>query len=340
MAEAQTSLSVSEFRALRVFKETDGAFRQEVVERRIAELPPGDLLIDVLYSSLNYKDALSATGAPGVTRHYPHTPGIDAVGSVLESTADEFQIGDLVIVTGFRLGMDTDGGFGQRIRVPARWAVHKPDKLTPRDSMVLGTAGLTAALCVKKLEHLGMKLHSGPVVVTGSTGGVGSCAVSLLGHLGYEVHAVTGKKTQREFLQLLGAHTVLSREQFMEDSHRPMQRESWGGVVDTVGGEMLMHAIKGLRYGCSAAACGLVSSAMFPGSVFPFILRNVNLLGVDSAETLQAERKIMWEKLASDWKFSHLNQLQHLYSLNTVMSGINKLLNGEMIGRGVVDLSI
>ena len=338
MAEAKTSLS--EFRALQVSKQTDGTFHQQVVKRSITELPPGDMLIDVKYSSLNYKDSLSATGAPGVTRNYPHTPGIDAVGSVLESSTDEFHIGDLVIVTGFKLGMDTDGGFGERIRVPAHWAVPKPEGLTARECMIAGTAGLTSALCIKKLQDFGMSPDSGPVVVTGSTGGVGSFSVGLLFHLGYEVHAVTGKVTQHEFLRSLGAHTVHSREQFLEGSHRALQRESWGGVVDTVGGEMLMHAIKGLKYGCSAAACGLVSSAMFPGSVFPFILRNVNLLGVDSAETPIAERIIMWEKLASNWKIPHLDNLQHLYSLDTVMSGINKLLKGEMIGRGLVDLSI
>lgn len=339
MVEDETPLSVSKFLALRVFNEGNGTFRQEVVERSVDELPSGDLLIDVQYSSLNYKDALSATGAPGVTREYPHTPGIDAMGSVLESTTEEFKIGDLVIVTGFRLGTDTDGGFGQRVRVPASWAVLKPENLTPRECMVIGTAGLTAAICVKKLERLGMKPQSGPIVVTGSTGGVGSCVVSLLGHLGYEVHAVTGKQGQHHFLKSLGAHNVLSREKFMEDSHRALLRESWGGIVDTVGGEMLMHAIKGLRYGCSAAACGLVSSPMFPGSVFPFILRNVNLLGVDSAETPQSERSTLWNKLAVAWKFPHLDQLQHAYSLNTVMNGVNKLLKGEMVGRGVVDLS-
>ena len=332
-------MSVSKFLALRVFNEGNGTFRQEVVERSTTELPPGDLLIDVQYSSVNYKDALSATGAPGVTRHYPHTPGIDAVGSVVESTTEEFNIGDLVIVTGFRLGMDTDGGFGQRVRVPACWAVLKPKELTLRECMVMGTAGLTAALCVQKLERLGMNPQSGPIVVTGSTGGVGSCAVSLLGHLGYEIHAITGKNTQHEFLRSLGAHTVLSREKFMEDSHRALLRESWGGIVDTVGGEMLMHAIKGLRYGASAAACGLVSSPTFPGSVFPFILRNVNLLGVDSAETPQFERSTMWEKLATEWKFPHLEQLERSYNLNTVMNGVRRLLKGEMVGRGVVDLA-
>ncbi|MCY3540588.1 MAG: YhdH/YhfP family quinone oxidoreductase [Gammaproteobacteria bacterium] len=329
---------MSTFRALRVFREWDGNCRPEIVTRSVAELPPDDLLIDVKYSSLNYKDALSATGAPGVTRDYPHTPGIDAVGSVLESNTDQYQIGDIVIVTGFRLGMDRDGGFGQRIRVPAHWAVRKPKGLSLNESMILGTAGLTAALCIEKLTKLGMSPDGGPVVVTGSTGGVGSCAIGLLSHLGYEVHAVTGKTIQQEFLRSLGAQVIYTREEFMEGSQRALLREAWGGVVDTVGGEMLMHAIKGLRYGCSAAACGLVSSPMFPGSVFPFILRNVNLLGVDSAETPTAERARIWERLASNWKFPQLDQLQSRYNLETVMSGIDKLMKGEMVGRGVVEL--
>lgn len=336
MATAKTSLS--KFRALRVFQESDGNCRHEIVTRSVEELPPDDLLIDVKYSSLNYKDALSATGAPGVTRHYPHTPGIDAVGSVLESTSAQFQKGDIVIVTGFRLGMDRDGGFGQRIRVPAHWAVRKPKGLSLNESMIMGTAGLTAALCVEKLTGLGMSPNGGPVVVTGSTGGVGSCAIGLLSHLGYEVHAVTGKTTQHEFLRSLGAQKIYDREEFMDGSQRALLRETWGGVIDTVGGEMLMHAIKGLRYGCSATACGLVSSPKFPGSVFPFILRNVNLLGVDSAETPALERERIWERLASKWKFPQLDQLQSLYVLETVMSGVDKLMKGEMVGRGVVEL--
>ena len=330
---------MSEFRALRVFRESDGNCRHEIVTRSVEELPPDDLLIDVRYSSLNYKDALSATGAPGVTRDYPHTPGIDAVGSVLESNTDQYQSGDIVIVTGFRLGMDREGGFGQRIRVPAHWAVRKPKGLTLKESMIMGTAGLTAALCVEKLTGIGMSPEGGPVVVTGSTGGVGSCAVGLLVHLGYEVHAVTGKTTQHEFLRSLGAQTIYSREEFMDESQRALLRETWGGIIDTVGGEMLMHAIKGLRYGCSAAACGLVSSPAFPGSVFPFILRNVNLLGVDSAETPTSERQRVWERLASEWKFPQLHQLQSSYNLETVMSGVDKLLKGEMVGRGVIELA-
>lgn len=337
MATAKTSLN--QFRALRVFRDSDGTCQHKIVTRSVDELPPDDLLIDVRYSSLNYKDALSATGAPGVTRHYPHTPGIDAVGSILESKTDEYQSGDTVIVTGFKLGMDRDGGFGQKIRVPAHWAVRKPEDLSLKESMIMGTAGLTAALCVEKLTRLGMSTDGGPVLVTGSTGGVGSCAIGLLSHLGFEVHAVTGKTTKREFLESLGAQAIFSREEFMEESQRALLRETWGGVVDTVGGEMLMHAIKGLRYGCSAAACGLVRSPQFPGSVFPFILRNVNLLGVDSAETPTTERKSMWDRLASEWKFPQLAQLPSFYNLETVMEGVAKLLKGEMVGRGVVELA-
>ena len=329
---------MSKFRALRVFQDSDGGCRHEITTRSVEELPPDDLLIEVQYSSLNYKDALSATGAPGVTRHYPHTPGIDAVGSVVESNTDQYQRGDIVIVTGFRLGMDRDGGFGQRIRVPAHWSVQKPKELSLKESMIMGTAGLTAALCIEKLTRMGMSPVSGPVVVTGSTGGVGSCAVGLLSHIGYEVHAVTGKSTQHKFLRSLGAKTIYDREEFMEGSRRALLRETWGGVIDTVGGEMLMHAIKGLRYGCSVAACGLVSSPKFPGSVYPFILRNTNLLGVDSAETPTAERKRVWEKLANEWKFPQLESLHRLYNLETIMVGVDKLLKGEMVGRGIVQL--
>lgn len=329
---------MSTFRALRVFQEADGTYHHKVVTRSIEELQSDDLLVDVKYSSINFKDALSASGAPGVTRTYPHTPGIDAVGRVLDSKTDEFRVGDLVIVTGFRLGMDRDGGFGQRIRVPAHWAVPKPEGLKMRETMILGTAGLTAALCVKKLVALGLSPNSGPVVVTGSTGGVGSCAVSLLSHLGYEVHAVTGKATQHDFLRSLGAQAIQTREDFMEDSQRALLSEKWGGVIDTVGGDMLMHAIKGLRYGGSAAACGLVSSPKFPGSVYPFILRSVNLLGVDTAETPISERKSIWNRLANDWKFPLLETLSSFYTLETVMDGVDKLLKGEMVGRGVVSL--
>ncbi|MCZ6616631.1 MAG: YhdH/YhfP family quinone oxidoreductase, partial [Gammaproteobacteria bacterium] len=225
---------MSGFRALLVEKTASGYDRQ-LVERNVDDLPEGDVLIDVLYSSLNYKDALSATGNPGVTRNFPHTPGIDAAGVVLDSAVAEFAGGDEVLVTGYDLGMNTCGGFGQRVRVPAGWIVPLPAGLTLQDCMVLGTAGLTAALCIHKLEGAGMNVDSGPVLVTGATGGVGSVAVKLLAHLGYEVAAVTGKADQHEFLERLGATRILSRDEAREGAERPMLKETWGGGVDTVG---------------------------------------------------------------------------------------------------------
>jgi alcohol dehydrogenase len=280
---------MSTYRALLVEK-SDGGFDRRIVDRSLDELPDGDVLVDVRFSSLNYKDGLSATGNPGVTRKFPHTPGIDAAGVVVESAGNEFSAGNEVIVVGYDLGMNTAGGFGQRIRVPSGWVVPLPQGLSLHQAMILGTAGLTAALCVDKLEHAGMTPEGGPVLVTGATGGVGSVAVMLLAHLGYEVAAVTGKAEQHDFLRGLGASEFLTREQAREGTDRPLLKERWGGVVDTVGGEILFNAVKSLRYGGSLAACGLVDSPQVPASVLPFILRNVNLLGVDSVE-LPRERK-------------------------------------------------
>lgn len=325
------------FRALLVEK-TEQGFTRRVVERNVSDLPDGDVLIDVHYSSLNYKDALSATGNPGVTRKFPHTPGIDAAGVVLESTSDEFSAGDEVIVIGYDLGMNTPGGFGQRIRVPAGWVVARPEGLTLHEAMVIGTAGFTAALCVDKLEHAGMTPESGPVLVTGATGGVGSVAVLLLSRLGYTVAAVTGKADQHEFLRSLGASEFLSREEARQGGERPLLKERWGGVVDTVGGETLFNAVKSLRYGCSLAACGLVESPQIPATVFPFILRNVNLLGVDSVELPRPRKAEIWQKLAGPWKLDGLDALEQRLTLDTLSEAIDRILAGAMVGRGVVDL--
>ena len=328
---------MSLFRAFRVEKE-DGAFSRSVVERDEADLPPGDLLVDVRYSSLNYKDGLSATGNPGVTRRFPHTPGIDAAGVVLESAAADFKAGDEVVAIGFDLGMNTPGGFGQRIRIPAGWAVHRPDGLSLEQSMILGTAGFTAALCVDKLEGAGMTPDGGPVLVTGATGGVGCVAVALLSQLGYAVHAVTGKERQHGFLRDLGAAEILSREAAADGAGKPLLRETWGGAVDTVGGDILFNAVKSLRYGASVAACGLVASPAFAATVLPFILRHVNLLGVDSVELPLPRKKDIWGKLASPWKLDGLEALKQPLSLDTLSDGIDRILAGEMVGRGVVDL--
>ena len=329
---------MSAFRAFRVAKTEDRQYPRSIEQRDTSDLPSGELLIDVAYSSLNYKDALSATGNPGVTRNFPHTPGIDAAGVVAESSVADFKAGDAVIVIGFDLGMNTPGGFGQKIRVPAGWAVPMPAGLDARESMILGTAGFTAALCIHKLEAAGMAPSGGPVLVTGATGGVGSVAVKLLAKLGYEVHGATGKADQHDFLKILGAETVLDRDAVLAGTERPLLKETWGGVVDTVGGDILVNAVKSLRYGQSLAACGLVASPNIPATVLPFILRHVNLLGVDSVELPLPQKAEIWGKLAGAWRLEGLEALVTPLTLDTLSDAIDRILAGEMVGRGLVDL--
>ena len=322
------------FKAYRVEK-TEDQFQASVVERNIDDLPQGEVLIQVQFSSLNYKDALSATGAPGVTRNYPHTPGIDAAGVVVESASDSFAAGDEVICIGFDLGMNTDGGFGEYIRVPADWVVPMPAGLSAHTAMILGTAGFTAAECIDKLEAAGTRPEHGPVLVTGATGGVGSVAVRLLAHLGYEVAAVTGKPEQHDFLRSLGASLILSREEAEDGAKKPLLAERWGGVVDTVGGEILFNAVKSLKYGGSLAACGLVAGPQIPATVLPFILRHVNLLGVDSVQLPLAEKARIWGKLADEWKID-LSTLEQALTFDSLPDAIEKILAGGMVGRGVL----
>lgn len=325
------------FKALLVSEE-NGAYVAQVVERQVAELPTGEVLIRVQYSSLNYKDALSASGNRGVTRNFPHTPGIDAAGVVAESSVGEFAAGDEVIVTGYDLGMNTAGGFGQYIRVPAAWVIKRPKGLSLREAMLLGTAGLTAGLCVDKLEQAGLTPAAGPVLVTGATGGVGSIAVALLARLGYDVAASTGKAEQGEFLRQLGARQIVSREELQEGSEKAMLKERWAGAVDTVGGDILFNVVKALRYGASAACCGLTAGMGFKGSVAPFILRGVNLLGVDSVELPLVVKASMWDKLSLQWKLSNLESLAEEVSLEQLPKAIEQILGGKMVGRMLVNL--
>ena len=311
------------------------SFQQQVIERSMADLPAGDVLIRVRYSSLNYKDALSATGNRGVTRQFPHTPGIDAAGVVEHSSVAEFAPGDEVIVTGYDLGMNTYGGMAQYIRVPAAWVIKRPTGLSMRESMVLGTAGLTAALCVDKLLRAGLTTDTGPVLVTGATGGVGSIAIVLLHQLGFQVTAVTGKAEQAGFLQQLGAQTVISREELSLGTDKALLKPQWAGVVDTVGGDLLFNAVKALQYGASAACCGLTAGIDFKASVLPFILRGVNLLGVDSVELPLVNKASMWDKLSLQWKLD-LEGLVKEISLEDVPNAIIAMLATQQVGRTLV----
>ncbi|WXL27592.1 YhdH/YhfP family quinone oxidoreductase [Ectopseudomonas mendocina] len=329
---------MSSFKALQARANDSGGFEQVIVSRDIAELPAGELLIRVKYSSLNFKDALSASGNKGVTKSFPHTPGIDAAGVVEASSVSEFGVGDEVIVTGYDLGMNTAGGFGQYIRVPAQWAIKRPKGLSLRETMVLGTAGLTAALCVDKLERSGLSPDAGPVLVTGATGGVGSVAVVLLNRLGYQVVAATGKAEQAAYLRQLGAQDVVTRAALEAGIERPLLKEQWAAAVDCVGGEILFNVVKSLRYGASVACCGLTAGTSFSGSVLPFILRGVNLLGVDSVELSLVAKASMWDKLSLQWKVD-LDALVTEINIEQLPEYISRILAGQQVGRVLVNLS-
>ncbi|MFB1010679.1 MAG: YhdH/YhfP family quinone oxidoreductase [Thiopseudomonas sp.] len=321
------------YRALWVTEES--GFSQQVVERTLADLPAGEVLVRVHYSSLNYKDALSASGNRGVTRNYPHTPGIDAAGVVEHSDAEGFAAGDEVIVTGYDLGMNTFGGLADYIRVPASWLIKRPVGLSLREAMILGTAGFTAGLCVHKLLRAGLQPGDGDILITGATGGVGSVAVKLLSQLGYRVVAATGKAEQAAFLQQLGAAEVVDRSVLAEGTGKPMLKSRWAGAVDTVGGEILFNVIKSLNYGGSVACCGLTAGTDFAGNVFPFILRGVNLLGVDSVELPLVAKASMWDMLSLQWKMD-LEALVEEISLEQVPQAMAQILAGQQKGRVLV----
>ncbi len=329
---------MTSFKALQTSENEEGRFETRIIERDINDLPVGEVLIRVSYSSLNYKDALSASGNRGVTRNFPHTPGIDAAGTVAESSVAEFAKGDEVIVTGYDLGMNTAGGFGQYVRVPAAWVIKRPAGLSLREAMALGTAGLTAALCIDKLEQAGLEPGGGEILVTGATGGVGSVAVALLSQLGYKVAAVTGKADQAEFLTRLGAKQIVERSALQAGTEKPLLKEQWAGAVDTVGGDILFNVVKSLRRGASVSCCGLTAGTGFQGSVLPFILRGVNLLGVDSVEIPLVVKASMWDKLSVQWKLPNLNDLVQEIPLEDLPVAIERILAGQQTGRMLVRL--
>jgi acrylyl-CoA reductase (NADPH) len=313
----------------------EGRYEGHIRQLSTPDLPKGDVLIRVRYSSLNYKDALSATGNKGVTRNYPHTPGIDAAGTVADSRNPEISPGDPVIVTSYDLGMNTAGGFGQYIRVPADWVVPLPDGLTLEESMILGTAGFTAAMSIEKLADI--PPDAGPVLVTGATGGVGSMAVAILAKLGYAVTAVSGKP-ETDFLRQLGASDIIDRRSFVENNKAPILKAQWAGVIDTVGGDILATAIKSTRPRGKVTCCGLVASPDLPLTVFPFILRGVSLHGIDSQHYPREPRLALWKKLAHDWKPDNLKKMAAHISLDQLPPAIDNMLKGGLKGRTVVDL--
>ena len=326
------------FKAMVVREEKDGRFSRKIEERSISSLPPGDVLVKVRYSSLNYKDVLSAIGNRGVTKDYPHTPGIDAAGIVEESSNPEFTPGDPVIVTSYDLGMNTSGGYGQYIRVPAGWIVKLPRNLTLRESMIYGTAGFTAALSVHRLVERGIKPDQGTILVSGATGGVGSIAVSILVKRGHQVTAVNGVVDETAYLLALGAREIISIEEATDTSGRPLLKARWAGAVDTVGGIMLSTTIRSLQYGGAVTCCGNVGSHDLPLNVYPFIIRGVVLIGIDSQNCPMPMRQAVWERLAGEWKLDHLDQITTETSLEGLGERISMVLEKKHRGRTIVRL--
>lgn len=326
------------FTAMQVEEIDSKQFKRSIVTRTVEELPKGDVLIRVQYSSLNYKDALSASGNKGVTRSYPHTPGIDAVGVVEESKSDKYKEGDEVIVTSYDLGMNTSGGFGQYICVPEEWVVSLPKTLSSRDAMIIGTAGFTAALSVYKMISGGAKPEDGEILVTGATGGVGTVAVQILAKLGYKVVAATGKLTEKKMLEEMGAAELIDRNELNDESGKPVLRSRWAGVIDTVGGNILATAIKAAKYDGVVTCCGNVAGHTFNSSVYPFILRGVSLMGVDSANTPMPMRLKIWELLATDWKLNFNEEYVSEVNLEQLNDKIDLMLKGQLKGRTIVNL--
>jgi acrylyl-CoA reductase (NADPH) len=302
------------------------------------DLPAGDVLIDVAYSSVNYKDALSASGNKGVTRAYPHTPGIDVAGTVLASNDPQFKTGDEVVVFGYDLGMNTAGGFGQHVRVPADWVLHKPQTLNMAESMAWGTAGFTAALSLQKLERAGIRPDAGPVVVTGATGGVGSVAVALLAAQGYDVVALSGKPEQEAFLKGLGASRVIGRDEVLALKGKAMAKPLYQAAIDTVGGDLVSALIPQIQPEGAVTTCGMIAGVKIEASVFPFILRGVSLLGVDSVEIPLADKQAVLNKVASAWRLPQLEEMTTEIGRAELPAVLAAILAGQGVGRYRVNL--
>lgn len=324
-----------QFRCWYVTEAEDGTVSGRIDRRSPDELPDGDVLIRVAHSSLNYKDALAATGHRGVVRSLPHVPGIDAAGTVVESATGSVSIGSEVLVTGYGVGADRWGGWSELVRVPGEWVVPMPQGFTTERAMQFGTAGFTAARCVRAIRLNGVQPDSGIVVVTGATGGVGSIAVMLLAKLGYHVTAVTGKTDRHDWLRALGASDIVGRENVSDETDRPLLKGRWAGAVDTVGGNTLATLLRSTAQGGAVAACGLVGGTDLPTTVYPFILRGVTLAGIDSALTLYEERLQVWRQLSGEWSLD-LSGISTTVSLSDIAGEVRTILEGGIVGRTVV----
>jgi acrylyl-CoA reductase (NADPH) len=324
------------FRAY-VVNKTDEGFTSGLRELTQADLPSGEVLIKVAYSSVNYKDGLASIPNGRVVRNYPLVAGIDMSGVVVESRDPRFKPGDEVLATSFDLGVSHSGGFSEYARVKAAWVVPLPKGLTLQEAMALGTAGFTAALAVHQLEKMGLKPQNGPVLVTGATGGLGSIAISICKTLGYTVAASTGKESEHAYLKDLGADTILSRQETSAESNRPLEKELWAGSVDAVGGSTVAYLLRTTKPWGSVASCGNTGGPNVSTTVFPFILRGVNLLGIDSAYCPMELRRQIWEHLASDYKpKSLLATIAHELPFDELPQALATILKGGVRGRTII----
>lgn len=326
------------FAALQASENKDGKFNLEIINKQFDQLAEDEVLIKVHYSSLNYKDALSASGQKSITQNYPHIPGIDAAGVIESSRDDHWHTGDHVIVTGFDLGMNTGGGFGEYIAVPSKWLIRLPAGLSLKQSMIFGTAGFTAGLSVAALLNNGITPDKGHVAVTGASGGVGSIAVAILAKLGFEVIAISSKSSSKQFLLNLGAAEVIPRNEMEDKIEQMMLKPRFAAAIDTVGGQVLATVIKSLKYDGIVTACGMVNGGELPINVFPFIIRGVQLIGIDSVQYPLEKRAAVWEKLAGEWLPGNLDQLTETIGLSELPKKIEMILAGQMQGRALVKL--
>ena len=326
------------FRALVVNKDEAGATHAAVTSLEIGDLPAGDVVVAVDYSTVNYKDGLCLGTGGGLVRSYPHVPGIDFAGTVESSDDARYAPGDKVVLTGWRVGETHWGGYAEKARVKADWLVPLPAGLTTKQAMAIGTAGFTAMLAILALEDHGLKPGNGPVLVTGAAGGVGSVAVALLAAAGYEVAAVTGRPETEGYLRALGATQIVPRETINETIKRPLESETWAGCIDAVGGPMMARVLGQLKYGGSIAAVGLAGGANLPASVVPFLLRGVNILGIDSVLIPYARRVAAWERIARDMPKDKLEAMISLHGLADLPQLGVDILAGKVKGRAVIDV--
>ncbi len=330
---------MSPFRAYRIFEE-NGKSAGRFVELSLDDLDPGEVVIQTHYSSVNYKDALAATGAGKVIRRFPCVGGIDVSGVVASSSDARFKAGDQVLVTGYDMGVARDGGYAEFVRIPADWVVQLPPGLSLFDAMALGTAGFTAALAIHRLEQNDLSPDKGKVIVTGATGGVGSLAINMLSQLGYHVVATTGKDSEHEFLKSIGANEILPRSSIDLTSKRPLEKPLWAGALDSVGSDTLAWLARTMQQDGAIASFGNAAGVELHTTVFPFILRGVKLLGVDSAATLMPLRKQMWQRLAGDLRPKALAQISNSVSFEKLPEVFPKMLRSEIRGRTVIEIGI